>query len=97
VAAADDRRVEHLVDDSPALVVLNIAFGRHSGLGNPPSRNQLRQAIESHAMRLFKSDLYRNFAIGFAIGAMIVGVQAGPQVWGQFVPQAQAHSMQPAG
>ena len=48
-------------------------------------------------MRLFKSDLYRNFAIGFAIGAMIVGVQAGPELWNQVVPQAQAHTLeQPA-
>ena len=41
-------------------------------------------------MRLFKSDLYRNFAIGFAAGALIVGVQAGPQLWDQVLPQAQA-------
>ena len=41
-------------------------------------------------MRLFKSDLYRNIAIGFVAGALIVGAQAGPEVWGEVIPQAQA-------
>ena len=47
-------------------------------------------------MRLFKSDLYRNFAIGFVAGAMIVGVQAGPEFWNQIVPQAQAQTVDSA-
>jgi len=48
-------------------------------------------------MRLFKSDLYRNFAIGFAVGTLIVGAQAGPQLWDELVPQAQAHTVAEAG
>ena len=41
-------------------------------------------------MGLFKPDLYRNFAIGFALGALLVGVQLGPQLLGDAIPQAQA-------
>ena len=44
-------------------------------------------------MRLFKSDLYRNFAIGFIAGTAIVGAQAGPELWSQVVPQAQAQTI----
>jgi hypothetical protein len=44
-------------------------------------------------MRLFKSDLYRNFAIGFVGGALLVGAQAGPELWDQIIPQAQAHTL----
>ena len=46
-----------------------------------------------HVMRLFKSDLYRNFAIGFVVGTLIVGAQAGPQIWDEIVPQAQAQPL----
>ena len=31
-------------------------------------------------MSLFTSDLYRNFAIGFAMGALAIGVQIGPDL-----------------
>lgn len=48
-------------------------------------------------MRLFNSDLYRNFAIGFVLGTLIVGAQAGPQIWDEIVPQAQAHTAAAAG
>ncbi len=41
-------------------------------------------------MGLFKPDLYRNFAIGFALGAVIVASQIGPDVWQQVVPDAHA-------
>jgi hypothetical protein len=44
-------------------------------------------------MGLFKPDLYRHFAMGFALGALIVGVQVGPSLWDEVVPQAQAHAM----
>jgi hypothetical protein len=44
-------------------------------------------------MRLFKSDLYRNFAIGFAIGAVIVAVNAGADPWTNAVPQAHAEQV----
>ena len=37
-----------------------------------------------------KSDLYRNFAIGFLIGAGIVAVQLGPDGWSDIAPQAHA-------
>ena len=43
-------------------------------------------------MGLFKPDLYRNFAIGFAVGAMIVAAQVGPKLWNEAIPQAQAHT-----
>lgn len=78
--------------------MLNLALVPHSALGNPPLRNQLRPAIESiPIMRLFKSDLYRNFAIGFVVGAAIVGAQAGPELWTEIVPQAQAQTVAMAG
>lgn len=41
-------------------------------------------------MGLFKADLYRSFAFGFALGAAILGIQAGPELWNEIVPQAQA-------
>ncbi|MXP15309.1 hypothetical protein GRI44_11170 [Altererythrobacter confluentis] len=41
-------------------------------------------------MGLFKPDLYRNFAIGFALGAVIVASQIGPDMWQQIVPEAHA-------
>lgn len=44
-------------------------------------------------MRLFTSDLYRSFAAGFALGALIVGVQIGPDLWGEIVPQAHAQTL----
>lgn len=41
-------------------------------------------------MRLFTTDLYRNFAIGFAIGAVIVAVGVGSDPLTNAVSQAQA-------
>ena len=41
-------------------------------------------------MRLFKPDLYRNFAIGFALGAGLVVWQIAPNMADQIVPQAHA-------
>ncbi len=47
-------------------------------------------------MGLFKPDLYRSFAFGFALGALILGVQAGPDVWQELAPQAQAQTAAPS-
>jgi hypothetical protein len=33
-------------------------------------------------MRLFKTELFRNFAIGFAAGAVLVALQAGSDIVG---------------
>jgi hypothetical protein len=41
-------------------------------------------------MRLFKTDLFRNFAIGFAAGAVLVALQASPDVIGAVIPAAEA-------
>ncbi|ANY19190.1 hypothetical protein A6F68_00660 [Tsuneonella dongtanensis] len=41
-------------------------------------------------MGLFKPDLYRNFAIGFALGAGLVVWQVAPNMTDSIVPQAQA-------
>ncbi|MGV2494745.1 hypothetical protein [Pelagerythrobacter aerophilus] len=41
-------------------------------------------------MNLFKTDLFRNFAIGFAAGAVIVALQASPDIVGAVLPQAEA-------
>lgn len=41
-------------------------------------------------MGLFKADLYRNFAIGFALGVLLVGIQVGPELFGDPIPQAHA-------
>lgn len=40
-------------------------------------------------MRIFKSDLYRNFAIGFVGGALALSAQAGGAFW-DFVPHTLA-------
>jgi len=41
-------------------------------------------------MNLFKTDLFRNFAIGFAAGAVIVALQATPDIFGAILPAAEA-------
>jgi len=41
-------------------------------------------------MGLFKPDLYRSFAIGFALGAAVVVWQIAPDMADQIVPQAHA-------
>ena len=41
-------------------------------------------------MKLFKSDLYRNFAIGFAAGAVIAGWQIAPGLGDVVASPAQA-------
>lgn len=43
-------------------------------------------------MGLFKPDLYRSFAIGFALGALALAFHYGPENWGEAIPQAQAHT-----
>jgi hypothetical protein len=45
-------------------------------------------------MGLFKPDLYRNFAIGFALGAGLVVWQIAPGMADQLVPHAQAATME---
>lgn len=41
-------------------------------------------------MGLFKPDLYRNFAIGFVLGAILVGIHVGPEMKAEFATQAHA-------
>lgn len=41
-------------------------------------------------MGLFTPDLYRSFAIGFAIGAVMIGVNAAPDWTADLVSPAQA-------
>lgn len=45
-------------------------------------------------MRLLTSDLWRNFAIGFLIGAAIVGIQLSPDQL-TAIPQALAATVAP--
>ena len=45
-------------------------------------------------MRLFKTDLPRNFAIGFAVGAAIAVWQVAPQMSDSVIPQAQAATIE---
>jgi hypothetical protein len=40
--------------------------------------------------KLFKTDIPRNFAIGFLVGGLIVMAQMGPDLWQTIVPAAQA-------
>lgn len=41
-------------------------------------------------MSIFKTDMPRNFAIGFFFGALIVAFQISPDLGGQIVPEAVA-------
>ena len=41
-------------------------------------------------MGLFKPDLYRSFAIGFALGAVALMVQIGPENFLPAIPEAAA-------
>ena len=41
-------------------------------------------------MKLFKTDLFRNFAIGFVAGAILVVLKTGPDIVGAIVPHAEA-------
>ena len=41
-------------------------------------------------MSFFKSDLARNFAIGFVVGAFIVAFQISPDLGSQLIPDAVA-------
>ena len=52
------------------------------------SRNS--QASNRSAMKLFSADLYRNFAIGFAVGATLVGAQASEANWDSIAPAIAA-------
>ncbi len=45
---------------------------------------------KTNAMAFFKSDLARNFTIGFVLGTCLVGVSAGPEIWDEVIPQAIA-------
>lgn len=47
-------------------------------------------------MGLLKPDLYRNFAIGFAVGTLMVLAMTGVNLWDEAMPQAQAHTAQAA-
>ncbi|MFN2099445.1 hypothetical protein [Altererythrobacter sp. MF3-039] len=37
-------------------------------------------------MSLFAPDLFRNFAIGFAVGAAVLGIQASSEHWDSIGP-----------
>ncbi len=41
-------------------------------------------------MSFFKSDLSRNFAIGFAAGALVIALQISPELVGQIVTDTVA-------
>lgn len=41
-------------------------------------------------MGLFKPDLYRNMAFGFALGAVLAGWQIAPQIAAEIAPAAHA-------
>jgi hypothetical protein len=45
-------------------------------------------------MDFLKSDLMRNFAIGFIAGALILFAQSGPQIFGSAIPEAQAQAVE---
>jgi len=45
-------------------------------------------------MKILKTDLTRNFAIGFLIGGLIVMAQMGPDLWQEVVPAAQAATVE---
>ena len=45
-------------------------------------------------MRLFKTDLPRNFAIGFAVGTAIAVWHIAPQMSDSAIPQAQAATIE---
>ncbi len=45
-------------------------------------------------MRLFKTDLPRNFAIGFVVGAAIAVWHIAPQMSESAIPQAQAATIE---
>ena len=47
-------------------------------------------------MGLFKPDLYRSFGIGFALGAVLVALQVGPSLKDEFLPSAQAETVEPS-
>lgn len=44
-------------------------------------------------MGLFKPDLYRSFAVGFLLGAAVIALQAGPELFEQIIPQAMASTL----
>ncbi|MEP2735390.1 MAG: hypothetical protein ABJP34_03750 [Erythrobacter sp.] len=48
-------------------------------------------------MGFFKSDLYRNFAIGFVLGACVVVASAAPDWQAEFAPKAFAAENAEAG
>ncbi|WP_209348995.1 hypothetical protein [Pontixanthobacter sp. CEM42] len=41
-------------------------------------------------MSIFKTDMPRNFAIGFLVGAFIVAFQISPELGNQLLPEAVA-------
>ena len=41
-------------------------------------------------MSLFAPDLFRNFGIGFAVGAALLGIQAGSNHWDSIAPAIAA-------
>jgi len=62
------------------------------------ARRILKPKQETVSMGLFTPDLYRSFAFGFAVGAVIIGVSAVPN-WGAELasPAQAATTMQESG
>ena len=52
-------------------------------MNGPPRKQDLP---DTGPMGLFSADLFRNFGIGFAIGAMLVVAQASTANWGPIAP-----------
>ncbi len=49
-----------------------------------------RNLTPDKRMSLFQPDLFRNFGIGFVVGAVLVGVQAGTYHWDSIAPAIAA-------
>ncbi len=49
-----------------------------------------RNSNTEKRMGLFQPDLFRNFGIGFVVGAVLIGVQAGTSHWDSIAPAIAA-------
>ena len=49
-----------------------------------------RKSTTDQRMSLFAPDLFRNFAIGFLVGAAALGIQAGSEHWDSIGPAIAA-------
>lgn len=63
------------------------------GAWHPQGASESLPIAEHKPMGLFKPDLYRSFAIGFAMGAVLLGATMGlrsANIADQMIPTAQA-------